>query len=249
MLRGLWKLTWLEIKIFVREPLGLIGTLALPVVIFAVAGRVLGPRARTGAPNIPRFISIDLPVFSSVLIALSAVLSLIAIIAIYREGGILKRLRATPLRPHTILTAHVLVKLMSTALTMAVMIVAGRRYYPLTAGVPLVSFTLALLLSTLSILSVGFLIASVVPTARFAQPLGTFILYPMLAMSGLFVPVSDLPSSMQLVARAIPLTYVVSLLRGIWAGEGWSSHMDDVVVLVLTFAVFTAISTRVFRWE
>jgi ABC-2 type transport system permease protein len=28
MFRGLWRLTWLEIKIFVREPLGLIGTVA-----------------------------------------------------------------------------------------------------------------------------------------------------------------------------------------------------------------------------
>ena len=42
-------------------------------------------------------------------------LSLVTIISIYREGGILKRLRATPLRPHTILTAHVLVKLLFTA--------------------------------------------------------------------------------------------------------------------------------------
>ena len=46
MLRGLWKLTWLEIKIFVREPLGLIGTVGVPVLIFVVFGRLLGPRAR-----------------------------------------------------------------------------------------------------------------------------------------------------------------------------------------------------------
>ena len=68
------------------------------------------------------------------------------------------------------------------------MVLAGRRYYPLGADVPLVSFTLALLFSTLSILSIGFLIASVVPTARFAQPIGALILYPMLGLSGLFVP-------------------------------------------------------------
>ncbi|MCC6988151.1 MAG: hypothetical protein IT181_04095, partial [Acidobacteria bacterium] len=46
MLRGLWRLTWLEIKIFVREPLGVIGTVAMPVVIFLVLGRVTGSRAR-----------------------------------------------------------------------------------------------------------------------------------------------------------------------------------------------------------
>jgi len=51
------------------------------------------------------------------------------------------------------------------------------------------------------------------------------------------------------VARALPLTYAVSLLRGIWHGDGWSSHAGDVVVLTAMFLAFTALSTRVFRWE
>ena len=67
------------------------------------------------------------------------------------------------------------------------MILAGRRYYPVNAGVPVVSFTVALVFSTVCILSLGFLIASVVPTARFAQPIATLVLYPMLGLSGLFV--------------------------------------------------------------
>jgi ABC-2 type transport system permease protein len=175
MLRGLWHLTWLEIKIFVREPLGVIGSVAVPVLIFVVLGRVTGGRARALPPDAPRFVSGDLPIFASLLIAMGAVLSLVAIVAIYREGGILRRLRATPLSPHTILTAHVVVKLLFTALTYALMIAAGRRFYRVTPGAPLVSFSIALLFSTLSILALGFLIASLVPTARFAQPVGTLI--------------------------------------------------------------------------
>src|SRR5262245_50829180 len=132
MMRGLWKLAWLEIKIFVREPLGVFGTL-LPVVIFVVFGRVLGPQMRAPSPAVPRAVANDLPIFASMLLAVSAVLSLVTIIAIYREGGILRRLRATPLRPTTILTAHVLVKLASTAVTLAAMLLAGRRYYPVAA--------------------------------------------------------------------------------------------------------------------
>ena len=154
-------------------------------------------------------------------------LSLVAIIAIYREGGILNGCAPRRCGPYTILTAHVLVKLLFTAVTLAADArwPAGR-YYPVDAGVPLVSFTLALLFSTVSILSLGFLIASLVPTARFAQPIGTLILYPMLGLSGLFVPVESLPPLLQAVARALPLTYAVSLLRGIWHGEGWSAHID-----------------------
>lgn len=249
MLRGLWKLTWLEIKIFVREPLGVIGTVGIPLLIFVAFGRLLGPQARQVPPGVPRVVSVDLPILASTLITASTVLSLTAIIAIYREGGILRRLRATPLRPYTILTAHVLVKLLFTAVTLAVMLLAGRRYDAVNPGVPLVSFMLALLFSTACVLSVGFLLASIVPTARFAQPLGALILYPMLGMSGLFVPIASLPPLLQAVARALPLTYSVSLLRGIWHGEGWSAHVGDVMVLSGMFLAFTAVSTRVFRWE
>jgi len=177
------------------------------------------------------------------------VLSLVTIISIYREGGILKRLRATPLRPQTILTAHVLVKLLLTAATLALMVLAGKRYYPVGIHVPLFGFTMALLISTCSILSIGFLIASIVPTARFAQPIGAIIMYPMIAVSGLFVPVTSLPPSLQVVAKVVPLTYTVSLLEGIWKGDAWSAHMGDVAALAAVFIMCTALSAKVFRWE
>jgi ABC-2 type transport system permease protein len=174
---------------------------------------------------------------------------LVTIISIYREGGILKRLRATPLRPQTILTAHVLVKLALTVVTMALMVLAGKRYYPVNVNVPVFGFAIALLISTWSILSIGFLIASLVPTARFAQPIGAAILYPMMGLCGLFVPLDSLPPALHAAARLLPLTYAVSLLQGIWKGEAWSAHFGDVSALVVVFAICTALSAKVFRWE
>jgi len=244
-LRGLWKLTWLEIKIFVREPMGFVGSVAIPVLMFVVLSRVLGPRLGEAASEDTG----RLPVGVAVFIAINTVLSLVAIISIYREGGILKRLRATPLGPVTILVTHVLVKLILTAVTVILMIVAGRRFYPAGADIPLVAFTLALLLSTWSILSIGFIIASVVRTARFAQPLGSLVMFSMLpfAFSG-FLPF-ELPQPAQVASRFIPLTYAVSLLSGIWQGDPWSAHLVDIAALVAVFAVCTLIASRVFRWE
>jgi ABC-2 type transport system permease protein len=249
MLRGLLKLTWLEIKIFMREPMGAAGTIVIPVVVFiglgSFAGRTLSPESMTGSA----LVRVTLPVFAVILIALSAVISLVTIISIYREGGILKRLRATPLRPETILTAHVVVKLLLTAMTLALLVLAGKRYYPTGVNVSVVSVTIALLITTWSILSIGFVIASIVPTARFAQPIGAAILYPMVALSGLFVPIASMPPGMQIIARLMPLTYAVSLLRGIWQGEAWSAHVGDVAALVIVFAVCVAVSSKAFRWE
>jgi ABC-2 type transport system permease protein len=250
MWRGLWKLTWLEIKIFLREPLGALGTVVIPVVIFVGLGRLAaGSRTRASSLADSGLVRVDLPVFASVLIAISAVLSLVTIISIYREGGILKRLRATPLRPQTILAAHVIVKLLLTAATLILMVLAGKRYYPVNIDVPVFGFTIALLISTSSILSIGFVIASFVPTARFAQPIGAVILYPMLGLSGLFFPVAALPPGLQVVARVLPLTYAVSLLQGIWKGEAWLAHAGDVAALTVVCVVGIALSAKVFRWE
>ena len=247
-MKGLWKLTWIETKVFVREPMGVFGTVGIPVLAFLGIGRVM-----TGLPRPSRlanqFVADGLPVMAAVLMAISAVVSLVTIISIYREGGILKRLRATPLQPYTILTAQVIVKLIFTAATMTLLAAVGRRYFALVPDLRVVGFALALLLTTVSVLSVGFLIASVVPSARFAQPLTSVILYPMLAVSGLFFPVAQLPAGLRVLAHAMPLTYGVALLQGVWRGEPFMSHLADAGGVIVVFAVSIAISTRVFRWE
>jgi len=245
MLRGLWRLTWIEIKVFMREPLGAIGSIVMPVLLYVVFTRLGLGVATPSRVASSGFFRVTLPVIVAILITINAVLSLVAIISIYRESGILKRLRATPLRPWTILTAHVLVKLLLTTVTLALMLLAGRRYLPADMDIPIVSFAIALVITTWSILSIGFLIASLVPTARFAQPVGAIVLYPMLVLSGLFIPREILPPWL----GHLPLSYAVSLLEGIWKGDAWSTHLGDVAALALVFAVCMALSARLFRWE
>ena len=50
-------------------------------------------------------------------------------------------------------------------------------------------------------------------------------------------------------AYVLPLTYAVSLLRGIWTGEPWRAHAVDVGALAIFAALFTALAARFFRWE
>ena len=246
MLKGFWKLTWVEAKVFIREPLGVVGSLGMPVIIFIVLGRSLGSgRLDANSADQAPF---NVAILAALIIAVGAVLSLVAIISIYREGGILKRLRATPLSPVTILSAHVFVKLVFTVISLGLLVLAGRQFFPGAMDVNLPSFAAALLLSTLSILSIGFLIASIVPTARFAQPIGAAFLYPMIALSGLFFSLEQLPPSIRIVAYGLPTTHAVSLRQGIWDGSGWGAHWGNVAALILVFGVCTGLSTKVFRW-
>src|ERR1019366_7842182 len=96
MRRGLWNLTGLEVKIFLREPLGAIGTIVVPVLAFVVLGRLTAGRSANASPSFALNGLLGpggIPTLVSMLITISAVLSLVTIISIYREGGILKRLR------------------------------------------------------------------------------------------------------------------------------------------------------------
>lgn len=247
MLKGFWKLTWVETKIFVREPMGVVGTLGIPLLLLVVLGRAL----RTVRPD-PDTITqgpFNVAILAALMIAVNAVLSLVAIIAIYREGGILKRLRATPLSPLTILSAQVLVKLLFTVVSLVLLVIAGRRIFPGTMNIPMVSFTAALLLSSLSILSLGFIIASIIPTARFAQPIGAALLYPMIALSGVFFSLERLPTALRNLAYVLPTTHAVALMQGVWDGSGWGAHWMNAVALLVVFGVCSALAIRWFRWE
>ena len=246
-LRGFWKLTWVETKIFVREPMGFVGTLIMPVVVFLALGRAFGASRPVTTPQVD--VPFNLAILAALLISINAVQSLLSIISIYREGGILKRLRATPLSPVTIMGSQVAVKLVFTVVSLTLLMLAGRRLFPGVMEVNVFSFTAAVVLSTFSILSLGFVLASIVPTARFAQPIGAIVLYPMLFLSGLFFPIDGLPRALQLLASVLPTTHAVALLNGVWDGSGWSAHWVNVVALLVLFAAYTALSSRVFRWE
>jgi len=247
-MRGLLKLTWLEIRIFVREPLGFVAAVGIPLVMFLVLGRSVSPGTDHSART-TQFLAQDLPLFVSIFISINAALSLIAVMSIYREGGILKRLRATPLRPAVILGAHVLVKLVFTGISLLLVVLAGRRFYPVPLHAHVAGFALAVVVTTLAILCMGFIVASMVGTARFAQLIGSVIFYPMLVVSGMFVPLSSMPRPLAVIGTALPMSHAVALLRGAWVGAGWPVLLPDLGALVLTIVICLALTIRVFRWE
>jgi ABC-2 type transport system permease protein len=247
-MRGLLKLTWLEIRIFVREPLGFVAAVGVPLALFLVLGRSLGSSADHSART-TQFLVQDLPLFVSIFISINAALSLIAVISIYREGGILKRLRATPLRPAVILGAHVLVKLFFTGLSLVLLILAGRRFYPVPLHAHVAEFALAVVVTTVAILCMGFVVASWVGSARFAQLIGSVVFYPMLVVSGMFMPLSSMPRPLVVLGNVLPMSHAVALLRGAWVGAGWLVLLPHLGALALTTAICLALTTRVFRWE
>jgi hypothetical protein len=80
-LRGFWKLTWVETKIFTREPMGFVGTLVMPVVLFIVLGRAFGSVQPVNMTQVD--IPFNAAILAAVLIAISAVQSRVGLISNY----------------------------------------------------------------------------------------------------------------------------------------------------------------------
>jgi len=247
-MRSFLKLTWMEMKLFLREPQAAFFTLVFPLILLFVYGAVYG-----NAPS-PMFggrgsVDVSVPSYTAMIIAVSSLISLPIILSTYRETGILRRLKTTPLRPLALLAADVIVVFTMTAFGMALLIAAARIFFGLKFAGDAVGFGLAFVLSCLSIFSLGFILAAVVKTARTAQITGMAFFFPMIFLSGATIPIEIMPARVQALSRFIPLTYVVRMLKGLWFGQEWSRFAGEAALLLALMAVALAVTVKIFRWE
>ncbi len=247
-MKSLWKMTWMEAKLFLREPFGTFFTLAFPLMMLFLFGSIYGnePSPLFGGRGT---IDISLPSYTAMIIATTGLMSTTITIAMYREYGILRRLRTTPVSPLVILGAQVIVLFLMTAAGMMLLLLAGKLVYHVQFEGNALSLLAGFTLASLSFFGIGFFLAGIVPTPRTAQIVGMVLLYPMIFLSGAGFPRELLPATIQKIATFLPLTYVVNLLRGLWFGEAWSQHVTDVAVLAVALVVGVLASSRLFRWE
>ena len=105
------------------------------------------------------------------------------------------------------------------------------------------------LFCAISLFSIGYLIASVAPSARTAQVIGMVIFYPMMFLSGATIPIEIMPQSIRRVSDFLPLTYAVRLLKGLWFGVAWTDLLLETAVLGGIMTVCVLLAIRFFRWE
>ncbi len=247
-MRSLWKLTLVEAKLYLREPIAAFFTLVFPLMMLFLFGSIYGNEP-TDFYDGRGSVDVSVPAYMAMIIGTVGLLSITITTATYRETGVLRRYQATPLRPAVVLTAQVVVNFMMTLLGALLLVVAAKAVYDLRFEGNVLSVLVAFTLSALSFFAVGFLLAGLAPTARVANIVGMVLFYPNLFLSGAAMPKEMFPDSVLLVSRMMPLTYVVDLLQGLWFGAAWSKQLTAVGVLVGMAIVGTILSARTFRWE
>ena len=168
----------------------------------------------------------------------------------HRDAGIFKRLGGTPLRKWAFLTSKALSASAYVFIEVVLILVVGL----VSTGVSVAGswWLLAplLLLGTFTMAAVGFIVSNLTRSPDGAVAAVHAIYIPMLLLCGAFVPIKALPGTLQVVARAFPLTYFAAPFRAVLIeGAGLTTIGGDLIVLVGWTVISWIVAVKTFRWE
>ncbi len=238
-MRALVAMVRTELVLFCREPAAVFFTLVFPVLVLLIFGSVF--RGYPGA------IDHYLPALAAMVIGTVGLIGIPVSFLPYRQFGVLRRLRATPLPAWVILTAYVLTHLVATLAGIVLLLVTGATVFQLHAPRAPVGVAAALLLAALGFFAAGFVLAAVLPTVRVAAAVGQATFLPMLFLSGAALPREQLPPLLHQVSDVLPLTYVVTLLQRLWVDGRWDGLAVAVLAGMLVAGV--TLTAKLFRWQ
>lgn len=172
------------------------------------------------------------------------------VIVRYRDSGVLKRLRATPVTALEFLGAQAASRLVISVGTLAVVFTGSH----LLLGFPVQGSYLLLLLvavlGALTMIAFSLLCAARIDSLEFMNGLLNLISWPMMLLSGLWFSLDEAPRFVQALSQLMPLTHVVEAARAVMLdGAGVREILPRLAVLLGMGVVLMAGATWAFRWQ
>jgi len=196
------------------------------------------------------YIDLLVPGLLAMAIAQSAAFGVAFSLVAWRQKGMLRRLRLTPLPLQEFATGRVIFHLMIALVQTVILLTVGRILF----GVHLVGDVIALvplvLVGGVAFIALGMCIGGRVNTEDATAALSNLIVLPMTFLGGVFFPLDAAPAPIRLIAHFLPLTYLVQGLQDVAVrGHSFISTLPDLGMLALFAAAFSALALRLFSWQ
>ncbi len=237
-----------DLLAFLRNKQARFFTLILPLIFLVIFVSVFGNNTvKTGVKASTYYV----PGISALAVIAASFVNLVISITAQREGGILKRRRATPV-PAWVLIAGRTLTAMSVSLTvMTVVLLVGRFAYGVhlpTSTIPGIALTA--IVGSVTFCVLGYALSTAVESEDAAQPMVQAVMLPLYFISGVFIPNVNLPSWLRHVAKFFPVQHLADGLHHAYdptvhgIGVVWS----DLGVMALWALVGLAVALRRFSW-
>jgi ABC-2 type transport system permease protein len=241
-MRTLGRLTLVEMKLFIREPITMFFTFALPLLFLFVMGGVFGKMTNGGAGDFHGLSAMAFytPAYIALVLTSVGVVGLPGHLTGYRERGVLRRFRASSLSIWRIFGAQGLVSLVTAAIGGILILIAGVVVFHVSLPQNPLLVILAFLVSALSFTSLGLLLGAVLPTSRAAQGVGLVLFFVMLILGGAGPPPEAMTHLMRVVGDFTPMQHAVTLLQNAWQGLGWNWMEFGIMAGIFIVSLTTA---------
>lgn len=244
---ALSRLTVTETKLFFREPMGAFLALGFPPLLFVILGAIPMFREVNADLDGLRIIDLYTPIIIAMGITMFALTGLPQQFATYREKGILRRMRTTPVKPRVMLAAQLAMCTALSVVTMFVILAIARLGFDVDLPEHLFAYVVAFVLCALALFAIGLLVASFAPSGKSAGSIGMVLLFPLLFFAGLWLPREAMNDVLLRISDLTPLGAGVQSLQDAAAGD-WPQLLHVAVMLGWTI-VAGGLAARYFRWE
>lgn len=246
-MNGFGKLAFVETKLFLRERVAVAALLGIPVALVVGFGMIPG----FGKPDKSLSGQIGTEYIASLGVAIVIVMlglnGIPAVMGIYREKGILRRLSATPVRPAALLLAKMLVWLATVLVSVTLVITVSRLAFHVPLPVKLGWFVLSVALGVAALFALGMFVAAVAPTSRAAIGIGWLLFFPNMFLAGVYIPTEEMSHTLQVIGDYAPLGAALHAVRQSWMGQDPRPLYLGIMAAWAALAGIAA--ARFFRWE
>jgi ABC-2 type transport system permease protein len=191
-------------------------------------------------------VDLYIPGITAAFIMTNGIIGLTATNTEFKRRGIIKRLSITPLTKLDWIIGNVLSQTLLNLMLTAIMIGAGWIIFNVRVIPDALSIIMILLGSTM-FSGIGMILSGFIKDVEAASAIGNAIAFPMMFLSGTYFPIEIMPSYIQTISKALPLTYFSEGLKYSMLykyPEGIYFNMAIVAVLAVVFIIVGAFVTR-----
>jgi ABC-2 type transport system permease protein len=254
----LWKTTFVEGKLFLREPMAVMFGVLFPTVLLLLLGAIPALREPSVEYNGARFVDFWAPTALVMGLAIISLQYLPGVVAQYRENGVLRRMSTTPVHPATVLVAQLLVALAAAVAAATLLMLSAW----LLLGVQLpqrpLSFAVAFLIGFGALLAIGLLIAALAPNTQAAGGFSILVFMLVMFAGGVYLPRFLMPDFLVRLGDYTPPG--VQALLDSWSadaaisatlGTAGTGHPQPVQLGIMALIGLAAgwVAARLFRWQ
>ncbi|MGI5274405.1 ABC transporter permease [Nonomuraea sp. CA-218870] len=242
-----WRLIKTESTLCVRDKVGPLWGIGFPLLLLIILGSIPDLREQVEGGGGLTYFDLYVPVLVLFNLAILATASLPVALAGYRESGVLRRMRTTPVGPARVLAGQLVANFAIAVVATVLFLAVAWAGFGVDLPEHLPGFALAWLLAAAALLALGLLVSALAPGRGPATAIGTVLFFPMMFFAGLWVPISQMPPLLREIAHYTPLGAGMGAFQ-----DAYQGHFPSAVPL-LTLAAYAVVcafaAIRWFRWE